>query len=179
VELSLPVKERQGNGRDFVVKCRNELDRLIEQSPNIPQKIVGSFSKRFLDAAFVKPDILDIRAVEVYVPNEEEEHERLTKFAEVEMQRRKSIIKEAEDKKNAIIAEYSTARKKTKAQKKKGISHIQNSMDKLISNLGGSTLGHPLQLSDSSTSIESDTIVVDVENREEVVEENNDTNKDD
>jgi hypothetical protein len=45
--------------------------------------------------------------------------------------------------------------------------------------LGGSTLGHPLQLSDSSTSIESDTIVVDVENREEVVEENNDTNKDD
>ena len=95
------------------------------------------------------------------------------------MQRRNSIIKEAEDKKNAIIAEYSTARKKTKAQKKKGISHIQNSMEKLISNLGGSTLGQPLQLSDSSTSIESDTIVVDVENSEEVVEENNDTNKDD
>jgi hypothetical protein len=193
VELSLPVKERQGNGRDFVVKCRNELDRLIEQSPNIPQKIVGSFSKRFLDAAFVKPDILDIRAVEVYVPNEEEEQERLVKFAEVEMQRRNSIIKEAEDKKNAIIAEYATARKKTKAKKKKGISHIQNSMDKLISNLG--SLGQPLQLSDSSTSLESDTIDIVVDDAEEVVddaaggvvddaeevveEENNDTNKDD
>jgi len=137
---------------------------------------------------------LDIRAVEVYVPNEEEEQERLVKFAEVEMQRRNSIIKEAEDKKNAIIAEYATARKKTKAKKKKGISHIQNSMDKLISNLG--SLGQPLQLSDSSTSLESDTIdivvddaageVVDdaagevVDDAEEVVEEeNNDTNKDD
>ena len=137
-------------------------------------------------SAFVKPDILDIRAVEVYVPNEEEEQERLVKFAEVEMQRRNSIIKEAEDKKNAIIAEYATARKKTKAKKKKGISHIQNSMDKLISNLG--SLGQPLQLSDSSTSLESDTIdiVVDdaagevVDDAEEVVEEeNNDTNKDD
>ena len=189
VELSLPVKERQGNGRDFVVKCRNELDRLIEQSPNIPQKIVGNFSKRFLTSAFVKPDILDIRAVEIYVPNEEEEKERLVKFAEVEMQRRNSIIKEAEDKKNAIIAEYAAARKKTKAKKKQGISHIQNSMEKLISNLGGSTLGQPLHLSDSSTSLESDTIevvvdaaeeVVDAaEEAEEVVEENNDTNKDD
>ena len=60
-------------------------------------------------------------------------------------------------------------------------------MDKLISNLG--SLGQPLQLSDSSTSLESDTIdiVVDdavgevVDDAEEVVEEeeNNDTNKED
>ena len=79
--------------------------------------------------------------------------------------------------------------KKTKDKKKQGISHIQNSMEKLISNLGGSTLGQPLHLSDSSTSLESDTIevvvdaaeeVVDAaEEAEEVVEENNDTNKDD
>ena len=64
----------------------------------------------------------------------------------------------------------------------------------MISNLG--SLGQPLQLSDSSTSLESDTIdivvddaageVVDaaagevVDGAEEVVEEeNNDTNKDD
>ena len=61
-------------------------------------------------------------------------------------------------------------------------------MEKLISNLGGSTLGQPLHLSDSSTSLESDTIevvvdaaeeVVDAAEEEEVVEENNDTNKDD
>jgi len=118
VELSLPVKERQGNGRDFVIKCRNELDRLIEQSPNIPQKIVGNFSKRFLKSAFVKPDILDIRAVEIYVPNEVEEQEKIIKAAEIEMKRRQSIIDEAAAKKQAIIDEYAAARKKTKAAKK-------------------------------------------------------------
>ncbi len=168
VELSLPVKERQGNGRDFVIKCRNELDRLIEQSPNIPQKIVGNFSKRFLKSAFVKPDILDIRAVEIYVPNEAEEQEKIIKAAEIEMKRRQSIIDEAAAKKQAIIDEYAAARKKTKAAKKQGISHIQNSMQKLISNLGGSTLDQPLPLSDSSTSIESDTIEIVVKNEDEV-----------
>jgi len=168
VELSLPVKERQGNGRDFVIKCRNELDRLIEQSPNIPQKIVGNFSKRFLKSAFVKPDILDIRAVEIYVPNEVEEQEKIIKAAEIEMKRRQSIIDEAAAKKQAIIDEYAAARKKTKAAKKQGISHIQNSMQKLISNLGGSTLDQPLPLSDSSTSIESDTIEIVVKNEDDV-----------
>lgn len=170
VELSLPVKERQGNGRDFVIKCRNELDRLIEQSPNIPQKIVGNFSKRFLKSAFVKPDILDIRAVEIYVPNEEEEREKITRAAELEMKRRQSIIDEAAAKKQAIIDEYAAARKKTKAAKKQGISHIQNSMQKLISNLGGTTLDQPLPLSDSSTSVESDTIEIVVKNEDEVEE---------
>lgn len=168
VELSLPVKERQGNGRDFVIKCRNELDRLIEQSPNIPQKIVGNFSKRFLKSAFVKPDILDIRAVEIYVPNEVEEQEKIIKAAEIEMKRRQSIIDEAAAKKQAIIDEYAAARKKTKAAKKQGISHIQNSMQKLISNLGGSTLDQPLPLSDSSTSVESDTIEIVVKNEDDV-----------
>ena len=170
VELSLPVKERQGNGRDFVIKCRNELDRLIEQSPNIPQKIVGNFSKRFLKSAFVKPDILDIRAVEIYVPNEEEEREKITRAAELEMKRRQSIIDEAAAKKQAIIDEYAAARKKTKAAKKQGISHIQNSMQKLISNLGGATLDQPLPLSDSSTSVDSDTIEIVVKNEDEVEE---------
>lgn len=170
VELSLPVKERQGNGRDFVIKCRNELDRLIEQSPNIPQKIVGNFSKRFLKSAFVKPDILDIRAVEIYVPNEEEEQEKIIRAAEIEMKRRQSIIDEAAAKKQAIIDEYAAARKKTKAAKKQGISHIQNSMQKLISNLGGATLDQPLPLSDSSTSVDSDTIEIVVKNEDEAEE---------
>ena len=153
-----------------MIKCRNELDRLIEQSPNIPQKIVGNFSKRFLKSAFVKPDILDIRAVEIYVPNEEEEREKITRAAELEMKRRQSIIDEAAAKKQAIIDEYAAARKKTKAAKKQGISHIQNSMQKLISNLGGTTLDQPLPLSDSSTSVESDTIEIVVKNEDEVEE---------
>ena len=91
------------------------------------------------------------------------------------MKRRQSIVDEAAAKKQAIIDEYAAARKKTKAAKRQGISHIQNSMQKLISNLEGSNLSQPLPLSDSSTSIESDTIVVTVKNEEkdEVVEGGN------
>jgi len=84
------------------------------------------------------------------------------------MKRRQSIIDEAAAKKQAIIDEYAAARKKTKAAKKQGISHIQNSMQKLISNLGGSTLDQPLPLSDSSTSVESDTIEIVVKNEDDV-----------
>ena len=40
VELSLPVSQRTSDGFDFIVTCRNELDRLIEQSPNVPAVIV-------------------------------------------------------------------------------------------------------------------------------------------
>ena len=38
VELSLPKDERSCCGRDFISNCRMELDRLIEQSPNIPKQ---------------------------------------------------------------------------------------------------------------------------------------------
>ena len=47
VELSLPVKERTEDGSIFISNCRTELDRLIEQSPDIPEDIIASFVKRF------------------------------------------------------------------------------------------------------------------------------------
>ena len=45
VELSLPVKERTEDGSVFIANCRAELDRLIEQSPDIPEDIVNAFEK--------------------------------------------------------------------------------------------------------------------------------------
>ena len=47
VELSLPLKERTSSGTDFINKCRTELDKLIEQSPNIPQYAIDFFNKQF------------------------------------------------------------------------------------------------------------------------------------
>ena len=77
VELSLPVKERLVDGTEFLSVQRGEMDRLIEQSPNIPEDIVKLFDKTFIkrdkkgnklndDNAFYKPEILDIRPVEIY-----------------------------------------------------------------------------------------------------------------
>merc|ERR1711871_1453975 len=40
VELSLPREDRNSDGTEFINNCRTELDRLIEQSPNIPMDII-------------------------------------------------------------------------------------------------------------------------------------------
>ena len=42
VELSLPVEERHESGEEFIQKCRAELDKLLEQSPNLDTTIVQS-----------------------------------------------------------------------------------------------------------------------------------------
>lgn len=66
VELSLPPDERSSGGREFIAARRTELDRLIEQSPNIPMHIVKEFGKIFSESTFIKPDILEISGVEIY-----------------------------------------------------------------------------------------------------------------
>ena len=47
VELSLPIKERTCGGTEFINTCRAELDRLIEQSPNIPDDVIKIFIRQF------------------------------------------------------------------------------------------------------------------------------------
>lgn len=66
VELSLPLDEREVSGHEFIAKCRVELDRLLEQSPGIPMDIVNQFARTFKNTVFTKPEILEIRAVDVF-----------------------------------------------------------------------------------------------------------------
>jgi hypothetical protein len=57
VELALHPKERI-DCMDFLKLCRAELDRLIEQSPPIPDKIIRAFEEEFKDLHDLKkPDI--------------------------------------------------------------------------------------------------------------------------
>jgi hypothetical protein len=57
VELALHPEERIDSAH-FVKTCRIELDRLIEQSPNLPQSIIKEFEKEFKDIPTLKrPDI--------------------------------------------------------------------------------------------------------------------------
>jgi len=47
VELTLPVHNRSTDGKDFVMNCRTEIDRLIEQSPVIDKTIIEAFKTEF------------------------------------------------------------------------------------------------------------------------------------
>jgi hypothetical protein len=83
VELSLPVDERSCSGREFIAARRIELDRLIEQSPNVPLHIVKLFGKKFEKSAFIKPDILEITGVEVY--KDDKKTKEIQKLKELEL----------------------------------------------------------------------------------------------
>lgn len=68
IELSLPRKQRE-NVMDFLLVCRSELDRLIEQSPSIPDKIISEFCKAFPNVELSAPvKWNDLEKTLAYVP---------------------------------------------------------------------------------------------------------------
>ncbi len=71
-ELSLPPEFRSYSGIDFVQICRSEFDRLVEQSPIIPLKILEEFMKEIEDEDIEKPDIMKVSKVEEYKSTREE-----------------------------------------------------------------------------------------------------------
>ena len=71
-ELSLPPNERTYSGIDFIQICRNEMDRLIEQSPEIGMKIINKFESNKKFQHIIKPELINISPIEVYKPSKEE-----------------------------------------------------------------------------------------------------------
>ena len=64
LELTLPLSERTQNGTNMIENMRAEYDRLIEQSPNVPKKILDDFEKEFPDEQdFFKPEIMHIQPI--------------------------------------------------------------------------------------------------------------------
>lgn len=66
VELSLPWQERNSNGNEFIKICRSEMDRLLEQSAEIPLPIVKEYESKFGNIGVYKPEILEIYQVQIY-----------------------------------------------------------------------------------------------------------------
>ena len=66
VELNLPVNERSTSGSEFLFSVRTELDRLLEQSPQLPNDIIKAFEKTFANADLYKPEIININGVDIY-----------------------------------------------------------------------------------------------------------------
>ena len=64
LELTLPLSERTLNGTNMIENMRAEYDRLIEQSPNVPKKMIDAFEREFPDDnAFFKPEIMHIQPI--------------------------------------------------------------------------------------------------------------------
>ena len=137
VELSLPVKERTEDGSVFIANCRAELDRLIEQSPDIPEDIVNAFVKRFpepgVDASgnptneydFFRPEILDIKPIKIYRDNAAEEKRKLK--AEKALAKKEALEKQLALKK--LMDQKDAERKALLDQAKKEFEDSQKMRD--------------------------------------------------
>jgi len=183
VELSLPVKERLVDGTEFLSVQRGEMDRLIEQSPNIPEDIVKLFDKTFIkrdkkgnklndDNAFYKPEILDIRPVEIYkkTSKELEEEEEQKRLADIKRNKELQdiIIKDETKRRNEIYKDVMNQIKEAKNMNETSVPadtsepqsievEMQNIMQELNMN----------ELNDMGFDIEANAFV---SNKEETVE---------
>ena len=148
VELSLPREERNSDGAEFVNNCRTELDRLIEQSPNIPMDILKNFGKRFNASNINKPDILDITPVDIFIDKEKDTMDKKLKdiknqelikreLLNTENLRRKQLLKELQLKERIKNEQQQTLIKNEKIKKKQAIkpSDITGKLDKFIQKL--------------------------------------------
>ena len=66
VELNLPIKDRASDGATFLEHCRQEYNRLLEQSPIIPTNVLVKFNRKFKKSHFSKPIITKLKEIEIY-----------------------------------------------------------------------------------------------------------------
>jgi len=180
VELSLPVKERTTDGTSFLTTCRIELDKLIEQSPNIPINVLSQFDKKFAEHDFIKPDILEITSVDIYTNNDLEEAEKKAQILKLEAEKRKQILEEEAQRKLEAYKEIKAFRKQNKKETVSAFS-VHKSLDRLLSNLNPTEEVQieipPIHDTSSDTS-SSPTEQQNNENNEHQSDDNNDDNDD-
>lgn len=94
IELSLHPNERN-DCMQFLKTCRTELDRLIEQSPTIPDNIIQACRKEFAMYPKVrKPEIVgDIDTTAIFVDTNSRLRE-IAKDAAITLQQKKGVLKQ-------------------------------------------------------------------------------------
>ena len=94
VELSLHPKERM-DSIDFLKLCRNELDRLIEQTPPVPDRIIRQFEKKFGHIPNLKkPDICDHIEHTYVFQDKEQRLKQVAADAAIMLKNKKKLLKE-------------------------------------------------------------------------------------
>lgn len=97
VELSLPRTQREPS-MDFLLVCRSELDRLIEQSPSIPDSIIDDFTKEFPGVELTAPvKWNDLEKTIVYVPKEDRTAQLLADAAHAFKEKAKLPVQKLKD----------------------------------------------------------------------------------
>jgi len=136
LELTLPLTERTLSGTNMIENMRTEYDRLIEQSPNVPKKMIDAFEREFPDDnAFFKPEIMHIQPI---IPFKAiAENTIITKLKDaVGGVAKRELKKELED----IRGNIQTAKKTIKSDiegKQQRINEISELKDKGIVSLKG------------------------------------------
>lgn len=94
IELSLHPNERS-DCMQFLKMCRTDLDRLIEQSPTIPDSVIQACRTEFLQYPDVrKPEIVgDIDTTSIFVDTNSRLRE-IAKDAAITIQQKKGILKQ-------------------------------------------------------------------------------------
>lgn len=131
VELSLPPEERSMSGLDMVNTCRTELDRLLEQSPTIPLKLVQQFGLKFKDSTFRKPDILEIKEVDIFRKEVDEELEKKKEEA-----RAAAAVEQK-------VHQAALEMRAIKKERRQSINHVGKRMDRLLSSIQVLNERHP------------------------------------
>ena len=110
LQLALPREERKNDGLKFVEDCKAEYDRLIEQSPAMPKKILIHFEKEYpIDGVFTKPEILSVRPIPLLkLPKTVEPIVAITKNTPFERVAEYFTSKEEEEEEERIDVELGT-----------------------------------------------------------------------
>ena len=126
VELSLHPNDRN-DSMDFIKVCRSELDRLIEQSPQIPDSIIEQFQEMFGDnLALEKPDITgDIDHTIIFRDNKSRLVEVATNAALI-LRHKKNLLKElvVDDLNKQVANEIERRLSQTKREIRKEMSAL-------------------------------------------------------
>jgi hypothetical protein len=125
IEMRMNPCERQ-DSIYFLKWFRTELDRLIEQSPIIPENIINQFNKMFKNADIVKPEITGILQHTRVFKDTGARLKRLAAEATINIHYKKGVIKqlvaddiERKTKNTAIEAARQTAREIIEEEKAK------------------------------------------------------------
>ncbi len=133
VELNLPVKDRNDGGAECVKVSRNEIDRLIEQSPSIPKSVLYSYERQFAGRGLSEPEIIVINKVDVY---EDQENKVATTVAEAGLKLKNALSKTKKPLFQLKSSESPTERRK------ENLKQELSSLPKLVSTVNTNVLNN-------------------------------------
>ena len=103
VELNLPKRDRCTDGATFVENCRQEYNRMLEQSPSIPDHILCIFNKKYKHSLINKPVISHIEEIHIFKDIEGVREERKKKIERIKYLKHQETMKNIKNNNNTLL----------------------------------------------------------------------------